>query len=71
MKSQLSPNQAYQQIWDKSRTHPLCGVCRFPMTFPFDAERGQHVSCVAVSWPTGSNRRRFVRNPFRLPKEQS
>lgn len=50
--------------------YPLCGTCRYYMSFAEDIDRGQHTSCIAIAWPRAARRQRaFIRNPFKFQKE--
>ena len=51
----------------KVRDMPLCGACRFPMSFTPDMERGQHLTCASIAWPRGSVQRARIRRPFHFP----
>lgn len=66
----MSPIRPYLHLWNNTRPFPLCRVCRFPMTFPADAEHQRHLSCMASSWPRGTCQRTQIRNPFHFTKEQ-
>ncbi len=65
----MTPTRPYLHIWNKSCPFPLCGACRFPMSFAEDIDRGQHLTCIAIAWPRASKQRARLRRPFRFPKE--